>query len=144
MIPRPARLLPAALMLAFGGCTADANPSTLDGTYMLVTENGHTLPTNPYAPFGCCITLTGSLTLDCLSYDVRASYRNVNNGILFDNSEQGTFTREGDSLRFVRTGGGGQMFPYLLAAGVIDGNAIVLRYGDEGPGSNQVEGVFRR
>jgi hypothetical protein len=80
------------------------------------------------------------------TYDLRTSHRNKNNGIAFDNSEQGTYTRQQNTLTFVRTGGGGESFPYLLGAGTVtaDNSTVTLLYGDEGPGSNQIRATFRR
>jgi hypothetical protein len=78
-------------------------------------------------------------------YDLRTSHRNKNNGITFDNSEQGTYTRQGNTLSFTRTGGGG-LFPYLLGPGTVseDGDTVTLLYGDEGPGSDQIRATFQR
>jgi hypothetical protein len=110
-----------------------------------VSENDQPLPSDPSAPFGCCLTLGGSLTLTAGTYDLRTSHRNKNNGLTFDNSEQGTYTRQGTTLSFVRTGGSGE-FPYLLAPGTVsaDGDTVTLLYGDEGPGSDQIRAVFQR
>lgn len=120
-------------------------PAPLDGTYALVAENDQPLPSDPSAPFGCCLTLSGSLTLTATTYDLRTSHRNKINGIEFDNSEQGTYTRQGNALRFTRTGGAGE-FPYLLAPGAVspDGRTVTLLYGDEGPGSDQTRATFER
>ena len=43
-------------------------------------------------------------------------------------------------------GGGGEGFPHLLGAGTVspDNSTVTLRYGDEGPGSNQIRATFRR
>jgi hypothetical protein len=124
---------------------ATTGPGPLDGSYALVGENDQPLPSDPSAPFGCCLTLSGSLTLTAATYDLRTSHRNKNNGIEFDNSEQGTYTREGNTLSFTRTGGGGE-FPYLLAPGIVsaDGRTVTLLYGDEGPGSDQIRATFER
>jgi hypothetical protein len=121
-------------------------PNPLEGTYTLVAENDQPLPSDPSAPFGCCLTLSGSLVLTATAYDLRTSHRNKNNGITFDNSEQGTYTRSGNSLNFARTGGGGEGFPYLLAPGTVsaDGETVTLLYGDEGPGSDQTRATFQR
>ena len=142
-----ARLLAALAMFALPGC-GDANgPSSVTGFYRLVSENGQSLPSDPSAPFGCCLTLTGDLTLgDDLTYALRTSHRNKNNGLEFENSEQGTYVRRGRDLTFTRTGGGGVGYPYLLAPGRVssDGQTVRLLYGDEGPGSDQTSGIFRR
>jgi hypothetical protein len=126
-----------------GGGTA---PSTLDGTYTLVEENGQPLPSDPSAPYGCCLTLSGSLTFNANTYDLRTSHRNKNNGITFENSEQGTYTRRGNTVSFTRTGGGGEGFPYRLGPGTVsaDEGTVTLLYGDEGPGSDQTRATFRR
>jgi hypothetical protein len=73
-------------------------------------------------------------------------YRNKNNALIFDNSEQGTYVRQGNTLTFTRTGGGGEGVPYLLDLGTVsaDQDTVTLLYGDEGPGSNQIRGTFRR
>jgi hypothetical protein len=143
----PHRPLAVALLLLAASCGGGSTaPRDLEGTYTLVAENGQPLPSDPSAPFGCCLTLSGSLSLTSTTYDLRASYHNKNNGIDFDNSEQGTYARQGNTLTFTRTGGGGEGFPYLLAPGTIsaDADTITLLYGDEGPGSNQIKGTFQR
>ena len=136
-----------SMMLLSFACDGDSTaPEVPGGTYVLVEENGQMLPSDPSAPYGCCLTLSGSITFASGTYDLRTSHRNKNNGIEFDNSEQGTYTRQGNTLFFVRTGGGGEGFPYLLAPGTMsDDNATVtLLYGDEGPGSDQTRATFRR
>lgn len=94
----------------------------------------------------CCLTLSGSLVLTAATYDLHTTHRNKNNGITFENSEQGTYTRQGNILNFTRTGGGGEAFPYLLAPGTVsaDGHTVILLYGDEGPGSDQIRATFQR
>jgi hypothetical protein len=94
-------------------------PTPPDGTYALVAENGQPQSSDPSAPFGCCRTLSGSLTLTAATYDLRTSHRNKNNGITFDNAEQGTYTRQDNILSFTRTGGGGAGFPNLLGPGTL-------------------------
>jgi hypothetical protein len=128
-------------------CDGDTTgPAPLNGTYTLVAENDEPLPSDPSAPDGCCLTLSGSVTFTAGTYDLRTSHRNKNNGITFDNSEQGTYTRQGSTLSFTRTGGGGEGFPYLLGPGTVsaDNATVTLLYGDEGPGSDQVRATFRR
>ena len=49
----------------------------LDDTYALV-ENDQPLPSDPSAPFGCCLTPSGSLTFTAATYDLRTSH--CNNG----------------------------------------------------------------
>lgn len=134
----------ASLLLACGD--ESTGPRPIVGTYALVSENGQSLPSDPSAPYGCCLTLSGSLTLTAATYDLHTSHRNKNNGIEFENSEQGTYIRHDDTLQFTRTGGAGEGYPYLLAPGIVsaDGDTIVLLYGDEGPGSDQTRGTFVR
>jgi hypothetical protein len=134
----------ACVALACDGDDTTA-PAPLDGSYMLVAENDQPIPSDPSAPYGCCLTLSGSLTLTAATYDLRTSHRNKINGIEFDNSEQGRYTRQGHTLSFTRTGGAGS-FPYLLAPGTAsaDGRTVTLLYGDEGPGSDQTRAVFQR
>ncbi len=142
----PRMLVPALVLMAVA-CGGDGTaPQSIEGTYELVSENDDPVPSDPSAPFGCCLTLSGSLVLTATEYDMRTSHRNKNNGISFDNSEQGTYTRSGTTLSFTRTAGGGEGFPYLLGPGTIsgDGNTIALLYGDEGPGSNQIRATYRR
>jgi hypothetical protein len=144
IMPRFFRL---ALLLIAWACDGDSSgPMGIEGTYTLVAENGDPIPSDPSAPFGCCLTLSGSLTLTRTTYDLRTSHRNKNNGITFDNSEQGTYTRRGNTLSFTRTGGGGEGFPYLLGPGTIsgDGDTVTLLYGDEGPGSDQIRATYQR
>jgi hypothetical protein len=145
-MPRLSMLIAClAWVLACEGDETTA-PAPLDGTYALIAENDQPLPSDPSAPAGCCLTLSGSLTLTAATYDLRTSHRNKINGIEFDNSEQGTYTRQGNTLSFTRTGGGGEGFPYLLAPGTVsaDGRTVTLLYGDEGPGSDQTRAVFQR
>ncbi len=127
-------------------CDGDGTgPTTLEGTYSLVAENDVPLPSDQGEPDGCCLTLSGSLRLTPGTYDLRTSHRNKNNGIVFDNSEQGTYILEGRTLSFTRTGGSGE-FPYLLGPGTVsaDNSTVTLLYGDEGPGSDQIRATFRR
>ncbi|HET9604807.1 MAG TPA: lipocalin family protein [Gemmatimonadales bacterium] len=136
----------AALALVCGGCGDEAGPTTVTGSYTMVSENGQPLPSDPSAPFGCCLTLSGSITFTATAYDLRTSHKNKNNGLEFDNAEQGTYTRDGSTLRFTRTGGSSDGFPYLLAPGKLSdgGRTLTLLYGDEGPGSDQTEAVFAK
>jgi hypothetical protein len=140
------QLLAASIAFAALSCGDDnIGPTALEGTYTLVAENDQPLPSDPSAPFGCCLTLSGSLELTGTSYDLHTSHHNKNNGIDFDNSEQGTYTRSGNTLSFTRTGGGGEGFPYLLGPGTVAADGTVtLLYGDEGPGSDQIRATFRR
>ncbi|HEU5169702.1 MAG TPA: hypothetical protein VFU46_04145, partial [Gemmatimonadales bacterium] len=104
------------------------------------------LPSDPGAPDGCCLTLSGSVTFTAGTHDLRTAHRNKNTDLTFDNSEQGKYTRQGNTLSFTRTGGGGAGFPYLLGPGTVsaDNATVTLLYGDEGPGSNQIRATFRR
>jgi len=113
---------------------------------MLVAENDQPLPSDPGAPDGCCLTLSGSVAFAAVTYDLHTRHRNKNNGLTFDNSEQGTYTRNANTLSFTRTGGGGEGFPYLLGPGTVsaDEATVTLLYGDEGPGSNQIRATFQR
>jgi hypothetical protein len=141
-----AGLLVASIVLVTLACDGSTAPLPLDGTFALVAENDQPLPSDPSAPFGCCLTLSGSLTFTAATYDLRTSHENKNNGITFDNSEQGTYTRQGNTLSFTRTGGGGEGFPYLLGPGTVsaDNDSVTLLYGDEGPGSDQIRATFTR
>ena len=142
-----ATLLIASLAVIISSCDGNSTgPATLDGTYTLVAENDVPLPSDHGEPEGCCLTLSGSLTLTASTYDLQTSHRNKNNGIAFDNSEQGTYARQGNTLTFTRTGGGGEGFPYLLGLGTVsaDHSTVTLLYGDEGPGSDQIRATFRR
>lgn len=58
----------------------------------------------------------------------------------------GTYTRQGSTLSFTRTAGGGEGFPYLLGPGTVssDRDTVTLLYGDEGPGSDQIQATFSR
>jgi hypothetical protein len=137
----------AAIVVVSLACdSGSTDPAEIEGTYTLVSENDQPLPSDPSAPFGCCLTLSGSLTLTATTYDLQTSHRNKNNGIEFDNSEQGTYTRQGSTLSFTRTGGGAEGFPYLLGPGTVsgDGTRVTLLYGDEGPGSDQIRATFER
>jgi hypothetical protein len=135
----------ASIVVVTLACNGSTAPLPLDGTFALVAENDQPLPSDPSAPFGCCLTLSGSLTFTAAMYDLRTSHENKNNGITFDNSEQGTYTRQGNTLSFTRTGGGGE-FPYLLGPGTVsaDNDSVTLLYGDEGPGSDQIRATFTR
>jgi hypothetical protein len=143
-----ARLTVTVMSIAFAlGCNGDSSaPRQLEGTYTLVAENGQPLPEDPITPAGCCLTLSGSLTLSATTYDLHTSHHNKNTDITFDNSEQGTYSRQGNTLSFTRDGGGGEGIPYLLGPGSVsaDGDTVTLLYGDEGPGSDQIHAAFRR
>lgn len=121
-------------------------PTALAGTYTLVAENDQSLPSDPGAPYGCCLTLGGSVTFTAGTYDLRRSHRNKVNGTTFDNAEQGTYIRQGNTLHFTRTGGGSAGYPYLLGNGTVTAAnmEVMLPYGHEGPGSNQIRATFRR
>ena len=146
LLRRPPRLLFAGLACVALACGDGTAPASLDGTYTMVAENDQPLPSDPGAPNGCCLTLSGSPTFSGSGYDLRTSHRNKNNGITFDNSEQGSFVRTGNTLTFTRAGGGGEGFPYLLGPGTVsvDQSTVTLLYGDEGPGSNQIRATFSR
>jgi hypothetical protein len=140
------RILSTAIALIACACDGGStSPREVEGTYTLVAENDQPLPSDPSAPYGCCLTLSGSLTLTATTYVLQTSHRNKNNGITFDNLEQGTYTLQGNTLSFTRTGGEGE-FPYLLSPGTIsaDGDTMTLLYGDEGPGSDQIRATFER
>jgi hypothetical protein len=140
-------LLVLVVGFLISSCDSDpTGPALLNGTYALVSENDQPLPSDPGAPGGCCLTLSGSVSFSAGTYDLRTVHRNKNNSIVFDNSEQGTYTRQGNTLSFTRTGGGGEGFPYLLGPGTVSGDqqSLLLLYGDEGPGSNQIRALFRR
>jgi hypothetical protein len=141
-----AGLLVASLALVALSCGDSTGPVLLDGPYTLVAENDQPLPSDPGAPDGCCLTLSGSVTFTGTRYDLRTSHRTKNNNITLDNSEQGMYTRQGNTLSFTRTGGGGEGFPYLLGPGTLSANeeTVTLLYGDEGPGSDQIRATFRR
>jgi hypothetical protein len=141
-----AGLLIASLAFATLSCEDGTGPGSLDGVFALVAENDRPLPSDHGEPSGCCLTLGGSITFSGAGYELRTSHRNKNNGITFDNSEQGTFTRQGNTLTFTRTGGAAEGFPYLLGPGTVsaDQQAVTLLYGDEGPGSDQIRALFRR
>jgi hypothetical protein len=142
----PFRLLLSVFACFTASCSDSTEPGPLDGTFTLVAENDQPLPSDPSAPNGCCLTLSGSLTLGSGTYDLRTTHRNKNTSVTFDNSEQGTFVQQGNTLMFTRSGGGGEGVPYLLAPGTVssDRQTITLLYGDEGPGSNQIRGSFLR
>jgi hypothetical protein len=139
-------LLVASIALAALGCGEDSTgPALPGGSFTLVAENDVPLPSDHGEPSGCCLTLSGSLAFTPTTYELHTSHRNKNNGLTFDNSEQGTYTRQGSTLSFTRTGGDGP-FPYLLGPGTVssDGRTVTLLYGDEGPGSDQIRATFRR
>ena len=136
-----------ALVLALttvASCSDQGPKGGVDGTYDLVSENGKPLPADPNDVGGCCITLDGSLTLEGASYHLAISYRNKNTSAEFMNTEDGTFSQSGNTVTFVRTGGGGLGVPFLLGAGTVTEDQLTVPYGDEGPGSNQIIAIFRR
>jgi hypothetical protein len=143
---RPVTLIAGLALVAFACGSETTGPGTLDGTFALVAENDQPLPSDPGAPDGCCLTLSGSVTFAGSTYDLHTAHRNKNNSLTFENSEQGTYTRVGNTLSFTRTGGGGEGIPYLLGPGTVSAEqqTVTLLYGDEGPGSNQIRGTFRR
>lgn len=145
--PNSTTLLVAGLAFAALGCGEDSTaPAPLGGgSFTLVAENDVPLPSDHGEPSGCCLTLSGSVVFTATTYELRTSHRNKNNGLTFDNAEQGTYARQGNTLSFTRTGGDGP-FPYLLGPGTVspDGRMVTLLYGDEGPGSDQIRASFRR
>ena len=71
-----AALLIASLAVIISSCDGNSTgPATLDGTYTLVAENDVPLPSDHGEPEGCCLTLSGSLTLTASTYDLRTSHR---------------------------------------------------------------------
>ncbi|MEX2179678.1 MAG: hypothetical protein WD801_13260 [Gemmatimonadaceae bacterium] len=138
------RTVTAALILVSLACSS-TEPVVLEGSYQLMSENGQALPSDPFAPSGCCLTLSGSLTLTADTYSLQTSHRNKNNNLTFANAEEGTYARASNTLMFSRTSGSGVNFPYLLGPGTIAANGnLTLLWGDEGPGSNQVSAVFAK
>ena len=140
-----ARFLAASLGVVLLSCGDGTGPTLLEDTFTLVAENDVPLPSDHGEPDGCCLTLSGSVTFTATTYDIHTSHRNKNNGLTFDNSEQGTYTRQGNTLSFTATGGG-QVFGYVLGPGTVsaDENTVTLLYGDEGPGSDQIRATFTR
>ena len=140
-----ALLLVASLGVVALACGDRTGPTSIEDTYSLVAENDVPLPSDHGEPDGCCLTLSGSVTFAASTYDLRTSHQNRNNGLTFDNSEQGTYTRQGNTLSFTRTGGDGA-FAYLLGPGTVsaDQDTVTLLYGDEGPGSDQIRATFTR
>jgi hypothetical protein len=139
-----ARLVAVSLGFLLLSC-GDGTGPTLEDTFTLVAENGVPLPSDQGQPDGCCLTLSGSVTFTATTYDLHTSHRNKNNSLTFDNSEQGTYTRQGNTLSFTATGGD-EVFGYRLGPGTVsaDQNMVTLLYGDEGPGSNQIRATFIR
>jgi hypothetical protein len=139
------RLLVAGLVFATLSCGDGTAPTPLEDTFTLMAENDVPLPSDHGEPDGCCLTLSGSVSFAASTYDLRTSHQNKNNGLTFDNSEQGTYTRQGNMLSFTRTGGDG-VFAYVLGPGTVsaDQDTVTLLYGDEGPGSDQIRATFRR
>ena len=56
-------LLVAGLALVALGCEDGAAPASLDGVFALVAENDQPLPSDQGEPSGCCLTLSGAITL---------------------------------------------------------------------------------
>ena len=139
------RLLAAGLAFAVMACGDGTGPASIEDTYSLVAENGVPLPSDHGEPDGCCLTLSGSVTFTATTYDLRTMHRNKNNGLTFDNSEQGTYTRQANTLTFTATGGDG-VFGYALGPGTVssDQDTVTLLYGDEGSGSDQIRATFTR
>lgn len=127
-------------------CDDLAGPSDITGTYELVSENGDPIPSDPSGPDGCCLTLSGTLELTTTAYELETHHRNKNSQVEFSNAEHGTWLRDGLTVTFTRIGGSGEGFPYLLAPAQLseDGKRITLRYGDEGPGSDQIVAIYQR
>jgi hypothetical protein len=140
-----ARLLAATLALVALACGDGMGPTSIEDTYSLVAENDVPLPSDHGEPDGCCLTLSGSVTFTATTYDIHTSHQNKNNGLTFDNSEQGTYTRQGNTLTFTATGGD-EVFGYVLGPGTVsaDQDTVTLLYGDEGPGSDQIRATFTR
>ncbi len=141
------RMLVVGLAVLGASCNGHGPASiTVAGAYTLTSENGQPLPSDPGAPNGCCLTLSGSVSFTGSTYALQTSHRNKNHGINFDNSEHGVFSQQGRTLTFSREGGGGLNVPYLLGQGTVsaDNSTVTLLYGDEGPGSNQISATFQR
>lgn len=140
-----AGLFVASLGLVALACGDGTGPTSIENTYFLVAENDVPLPSDHGEPDGCCLTLSGSVIFTATTYDIHTSHRNKNNNLTFENSEQGTYTRQGNTLTFTATGGD-EVFGYILGPGTVSANrnTVTLLYGDEGPGSDQIRATFTR
>ena len=140
-----AALIATGLGLFIASCDSGPTaPSLLNGTYTLVSENDQPLPSDPGAPFGCCLTLSGSVTFTAGVYYLLEPRIETKT----------TASRSTIPSRAPTPGRGIQLHPHRrwgrrvpLSARPwypLGGSAdVLLLYGDEGPGSNQIRAVFR-
>jgi len=119
-----------SLVISCGDLTA---PYALQGTYLLVEENGRALPADPFPPDGCCVTLSGYFAFTGTAYLLRTIYQEKGSEFAFFNAEHGSFVRTDNTVTFTRAGGGGLSVPYRLSPATVsdDGTTVTVTFGDE-------------
>jgi hypothetical protein len=121
-------------------CETQGPSDPLDGSYLLTSINGQSLPYD-HEGLGCCTYLSGRFELDAGSYSFFLTARNRNTGEVFTVSETGSFIRAGEGLTFTRQSY--EIQPLLHGTGTQAGHSLTVGAGGEGPGSpDQFELIF--
>lgn len=130
-------LLPVIVLLgACGGTSSEPG----EGSYSMVELNDSPLPYDDDP--GCCVYLGGSLELDGSRYGIGIHFRNKINLIDTTFVERGRYDVTGEEIRFFMTEAD---FPLGLSHGVLVGDTVRVRFGGEGPGSDeQFRAVFQK
>ena len=133
------RLLGCAGLLAAASCDS-TGPHPSAGTYDLQTLNQAELPYD-HEGLGCCVYLSGGLTLTGGRYTVSLTFRNRNTGLVFTAMEWGKYSQHAAVVSFAADSSA--VAPLGLDTGVLSGNGIAVSFGGEGPGSpDQFHGFF--
>ena len=137
------RGFPLALLLPLAACSSDPLSPAVNGQYSLVRLNDAALPYD-HGGLGCCVYLSGSITLDNGTYIISVTAQNRNTLLVFTESEWGTYTQDGASLRFTPVGHSANGY-FGLSTGTVSEDSVGLSFGGEGPGSaDQFHAVFAR
>ena len=132
----------AALILGTSGCGTEPGDTQLEGEFLLVRINEQSLPYD-HEGLGCCTYLSGRFEFTDNQYSGSITARNRNNGLVFDMSETGTWTRSGNVVTFTRLTW--EVQPLLLSEADLSEDTFTVGVGGEGPGSpDQFEMVFRK
>lgn len=133
MSPRATlRILGSAWLLVAGAACGSTQPNPAEEVYRLQTLNESALPYD-HEGLGCCVYLSGSLTLREGRYEMAITFRNRNSGLEYTAEEWGSYTLVQEALSFV--GESYAVAPIGLDSGVLEGGGLRLTFGGEGPGS---------
>jgi hypothetical protein len=139
------RLVSAALFVLATGCSDWISPPVpLGGQYALIAENGKALPSDPFPPNGCCLTVQGVLTFGDSTYALTVTYQDKASPFGFSNTETGRYLRQHYTVTFTRTGGSGLNLPFVISPGTISLNGDTVSFRYIGDPTNEVHAIFHR